>query len=210
MRYRITFSKTDAMRFTSHLDTHRTWERMVRRARLPLTYSQGFNPRPKINLASALPLGFTSSCELADIWLDQDLQVTEVETQLHGASPPGLHITHVEAVDPKGPKLPNLVQSAEYFIKLIEPSGGLEERISRILGAERLIRERRGKEYDLRPLVEEIEEINPTPGGEPRFRLQLAARTGATGRPDEVLAEMDIAIQNACVHRTKLILKSEA
>jgi radical SAM-linked protein len=197
------------MRYTSHLDTHRTWERMVRRARLPLVYSQGFNPRPKINLASALPLGFTSSCELADIWLDQDLPEKQVKAQLQDAEPPGLQIIQVGPVDLKGSKLPNLVQSAEYIITLIEPIGGLEDRISRILGSERLVRERRGKEYDLRPLVEEIERINPGPGGEPRFRLRLAARTGATGRPDEVLSEMRIPIQNTRVHRTNLILKSD-
>ena len=72
MRIRVTFSKTYHMRYTSHLDVHRTWERTLRRARLPLAYSQGFNPRPKINLAAALPLGFTSDCEIVEFWLDEE------------------------------------------------------------------------------------------------------------------------------------------
>lgn len=207
MRYQITFTKTDVMRFTSHLDTHRNWERIVRRAQLPLVYSQGFNPRPKINLASALPLGFTSSCELAEIWLEQALPAAEVQAQLQDALTPGMEITRVESVDPKGPKLPNLVQSAEYLISLLEPVIALDEIVGRILGSEHLFRERRGKGYDLRPLIEEIEVLSPTPGGEQRIRLRLAARTGATGRPDEVLAEMDIPLQDARVHRTNLILK---
>ncbi len=59
-RLRLTFAKTAAMRYTGHLDLHTTWERTLRRARLPLAYSQGFHPQPKIQLASALPLGFTS------------------------------------------------------------------------------------------------------------------------------------------------------
>jgi radical SAM-linked protein len=70
MRIQITFSKTGAMRFTGHLDLHRAWERTFRRAALPLAYSQGYNPRPKMNLASALPLGFTSECEVIDVRLE--------------------------------------------------------------------------------------------------------------------------------------------
>ena len=61
------------MRFTGHLDLHRAWERTFRRAGLPLAYSQGFNPHPRLNLASALPLGFTSEGEVIDVWLEQDL-----------------------------------------------------------------------------------------------------------------------------------------
>ena len=66
IRLRIVFAKTEAMRYTSHLDLHRTWERTIRRANLPLAYSQGYNPHPRINLASALPLGFTSDCEVVE------------------------------------------------------------------------------------------------------------------------------------------------
>ena len=77
------------MRYTSHLDVHRTWERTLRRARLPLAYSQGFNKRPKINLAVALPLGFTSDCELVEFWLDGTPTLSEVESRLREAAPSG-------------------------------------------------------------------------------------------------------------------------
>ena len=82
MRVRITFAKTDAMRFTGHLDLHRAWERTFRRAGLPLAYTQGFSPHPRINLASALPLGFTSERELVDIWLEQELPASAVTAAL--------------------------------------------------------------------------------------------------------------------------------
>ena len=88
MRVRITFSKTPAMRYTGHLDLHRAWERAFRRAGLPLAYSQGFHPGPRLNLACALPLGFTSECEIVDAWLDGDLALSEIETALTGALPP--------------------------------------------------------------------------------------------------------------------------
>ena len=70
MRVRITFSKQGALRFIGHLDLHRLWERAMRRANLPLTYSQGFHPQPKISLAAALPLGFSSRGEVLDARLN--------------------------------------------------------------------------------------------------------------------------------------------
>ncbi|MDP3186130.1 MAG: TIGR03936 family radical SAM-associated protein, partial [Anaerolineales bacterium] len=63
---RITFSKTGALRYTGHLDLQRIWERTARRAGLPLVYSQGFHPQPKIQIAAALPLGFSGRAELVD------------------------------------------------------------------------------------------------------------------------------------------------
>ena len=78
-RLRLTFAKTEAMRFTGHLDLHHTWERTFRRAGLPLAYSQGFNPHPRLNLASALPLGFTSECEVIDVWLEQEMEPEQVD-----------------------------------------------------------------------------------------------------------------------------------
>ncbi len=206
MRFRITFAKTEAMRYTGHLDLQRTWERTVRRARLPLVYSQGFNPRPKINLAAALPLGMTSSHELAEIWIDGDPSERQVEARLREAAPPGIEIKHVDAVDLKGPKLPNRVRSAEYVITLLEPIEELKERLETLLQAESLVRERRGKTYNLRPLIEALEEIDPAPGGEQRLRLRVAARSGATGRPDEVLAALEIPSPSARIHRTALLL----
>src|SRR3990172_1703464 len=98
MRLRLTFSKTKAMRFTGHLDLFSTLERTMRRANLPLAYSQGFKPRPKITFASALPLGFTSDCELADIWLDSEVPIVEVTRALKVAAPPGVEIHAVEAL----------------------------------------------------------------------------------------------------------------
>ena len=69
MRLRLTFTKTGSLKYTGHLNLHRTLERTFRRAGLPLAYSQGFNPQPRMNLAEALPLGITSECEVMDVWL---------------------------------------------------------------------------------------------------------------------------------------------
>ncbi len=79
-RYRILFSKTEAMRFTGHLDLFRAWERLLRRARMPLAYSSGFHPHPKIQIGAALPLGVTGDNELADV---------ETTTKLRGGQAHG-------------------------------------------------------------------------------------------------------------------------
>jgi radical SAM-linked protein len=204
MRIRVTFAKTDHMRYTSHLDVHRTWERTLRRARLPLAYSQGFNKRPKINLAVALPLGFTSDCEIVEFWLNGTPPQSEIEARLREAAPLGIEIHAIEEIDPQMPKVPNLVDAARYNIILLEPVPDLQQRVSDVLGAETLPRERRGKPYDLRPLIEDIK----APEGQ-RLDLKLAARSGATGRPEEVLLALGINPFTARVHRTELILKTE-
>jgi radical SAM-linked protein len=203
MRIRVTFSKTDHMRYTSHLDVHRTWERTLRRARLPLAYSQGFNPRAKINLAAALPLGFTSDCEMVEFWLESDHSLSELESSLREAAPPGIEIQSVEEVDPQTPKIPNLVDSAEYHATLLEPIPDLAGRVSDLLDAEVLERERRGKTYDLRSLIEDLQAKDAQ-----NLELRLAARSGATGRPEEVLLTLGIDPVIARVQRKALHLKT--
>src|SRR5688572_4277756 len=113
-RLRITFSKTAAMKFSGHLDLHKTWERTLRRARLPLAYSEGFNPHPKIQLAAALPLGFTSDCEIVDIWLETPQPLTDARAALEGAVPPGITLIEVAEALESGPALQTQVVAAEY------------------------------------------------------------------------------------------------
>ena len=205
MRIQVTFSKTDHMRYTSHLDVHRTWERTLRRARLPLAYSQGFNRRPKINLAAALPLGFTSSCEIVEFWLDGDPSKSEIESRLRETIPPGIEISAIEEIEPNIPKIPNLVDSADYSVELLDPVLDLDRRISETLAAESLPRERRNKTYDLRPLIEDLRVVS-TIEGMPNLEMRLAARNGATGRPEEALLALGIDPNSARVHRKRLNL----
>jgi radical SAM-linked protein len=207
MRIRITFSKTEAMRYTGHLDLHRAWERTFRRAGLPLAYSQGFHPQPRLNLACALPLGFTSECEVLDAWLNAALSIPEIQTDLARALPPGIHIIHIEEVDNNLPALQTQVQSADYRVTLLDPMPDLDAQMTRILAASAIPRQRRGKSYDLRPLIEAIQCLSDSTEGFPQLAMRLAARQSATGRPEEVLAEFGVGIDAARVHRVKLYFK---
>jgi radical SAM-linked protein len=210
MRLRITFAKLNALRYTGHLDLHHIWERAARRAELPLAYSQGFHPQPRISLASALPLGFSSRCEGMDMRLSEEIPLEGLRERIQAAVPSGLQILQVESVDEKLPALQTLVAEAEYevlFADAVERSA-LTQRVAQMMDTPNLPRERRGKSYDLRPLIEQVSLITD-PKGITRLRMRLAAREGATGRPEEVLDHLGIPADTVRVERTRLIFANE-
>ncbi len=203
MRLRITFAKTGALRYTGHLDLHKIWERTLRRAGLPLAYSQGFHPQPKIQIAAALPLGFLGREEIVDIWLETNDSPPPPPDSLQSAAPPGLTILRVEPVPERAPALQTQIAAAEYQVTLLEAGGGsdLERRVADLLAKETLPRERRGKSYDLRPLIQTLACRGAS------LDMILSAGEGATGRPEEVLDELGIPPETTRIERTRLILK---
>jgi len=207
MRVRIYFDKTEAMRFTGQLDVHRTFERMFRRANLPLAYSHGFHPQPRINFASPLPLGFTSQAEIADVWLETSIPLADIETALKNTLPPGIQIHQIVETDSKAPTLQTQVVASEFTITVLLPQKNLDERLSKLLGASSLPRVRRGKAYDLRPLICELSRLPDDDESHPRFKINLASRPGATGRPEEVLGELGIPPESTRIHRTRIIFE---
>ncbi len=210
MRLRITFAKQNALRYTGHLDLHRIWERAARRAELPLAYSQGFHPQPKISLAAALPLGFSSICEVLDMRLTEELPLDGLRERIQAAIPTALQILDVQSVDEKLPALQTQVNEAVYEVVFTEPIEGsrLTQQVAEMMDTPSLPRERRGKAYDLRPLIEQVSVITD-PKGNVRLKMRLAAREGATGRPEEVLDHLGIAADTVHVERKRLIFINE-
>lgn len=211
-RVRVAYAHHDGLRYVSHLEMHLVWERTLRRAGLPLAYSQGFSPHPRLHLASALPLGFLSRCELADFWLEYpagahapDLEA--LSRQIQSAAPPGLEIQRVEPVSLNAPALQTQVRSAEYLALPLDPLDPalLAERVAQLLATDSLPRQRRGKAYDLRPLVEAVE-VHEGTGGRPALFTRLAAREGATGRPEELLDALGFDPTAFRVERVRLVL----
>lgn len=214
MRIRITFAKQGPLRYTGHLDLHKLWERTARRAGLPLAYSQGFHPQPKMNIAAALPLGFSSRCELLDMRLQEDISLEGLCEKLQDTLPAGIRVLNVTRVEDSAPALQTQVASAEYEVTLTETAEGseMERRIDLVLSAESLPRERRGKTYDLRPLIEELrimksgeEPVQEQAPGLHKVFMRLAARERATGRPEEVLDVLGITFEETRIERTSLI-----
>lgn len=205
MRIRINFAKTEAMRYTSHLDLHRAWERTLRRAGLPLAYTQGFSPHPRINLASALPLGFTSQQEIVDIWLNGELPVEAIEANLEQTVPPGIQLFSIIRVQENAPTLQLELIAAEYIITYFEPVPELDARIAELLALDSLPRQRRGKPYDLRPLIFDLQTLPPDETGNQCLFVRLSACAGATGRPEEVADALGASTNTYRVHRIGLV-----
>ncbi len=209
MRIRIDYAKSDLLRYTSNLDMQRSWERTLRRAHLPVAYSQGFHPQPRINQAAALPLGFTSRQEIVDVWFDQALPVEEVDAALRRAAPPGVEITSVVEVDGHEPSIQTRVLAAEYTVTFTGPVefADLQLRAASFLSAETCLRQRREKTYDLRPLVEDLRCLETDPPGQPALWMRLSAREAANGRPDEVVSALGFSPESARIERTRLIFQ---
>jgi radical SAM-linked protein len=205
-RLRITFAKGEEIKYISHLDLMRLWERALRRARVPVAYSRGFNPRPKMAFAAALPVGFTSRGEVMDVLLEHRLSPSNFAKDLASQLPPGLELLSVEEVYPKLPSLQSQVRSAEYRV-MVSWDGSQEEmegKLHELLSAEQLPRQRRGKEYDLRPLIEDLWVEGRGAEG---WVLGMRLRAGdeGTGRPDEVLEALGLTDESHAVRRERLL-----
>lgn len=197
-RYRVVYSKKGMLRFCGHLDMQRLWERALRRSGLPMRYSQGFNPKARLNLATALPLGYISSYEVLDFWMNELLPESEVQQILQRNLPVDLVISSVALVANELPSLQSSVTASDFAVRFPHEYDfeALIEKVERLKGSGTLMRTKRGKTYDLMPLIEAIalNEID----GKPVLQLRMSARPGATGRPDEVLDAMGID-SNACI-----------
>ena len=210
MRPRVTFSKTGPLIFVGNLDLLTIWERAARRAGLALAYSQGFHPQPKIQFAAPLPLGFSSRCEIVDLWLHEDVECSELAGRLQPVLPAGISILGVESVNAQAPPISTQVQAAEYEITFLAPppAAELEARVGTLLAASSMPRERRGRHYDLRPLIQSLQVAGGTSERGPVILMRLTALEGATGRPDEALDALGLPRENARIERVALIIRS--
>ncbi len=206
-RLRIRFTRDETLKYIGHLDMAHTWQRIVRRANLPLAYSEGFNPQPRMSFAAALPVGCTSDHEEMDMVLSPACAIDEVKAQLDRALPPGMKVISIEEMPLNAPALQMQLIAAEFEItvegeKVIGP---LAERVAQFLAATDVMRDRRGKVYNLRPLVQALA-IEPARADRAvviRSRLQADAK--GTGRPDELALVLGLDPATVKIKRTKLI-----
>lgn len=206
-RLRLTFRKTGATRYIGHLDLAKTLERSLNRSQIPIAYTQGFNKRPRMQLAAALPLGYLSECELADIYLTERMDPATAQAQMMQKMAPGIEIWRVEEVDLSGPALQTLTAVTTFTALLLDPVDpvGLQQEIDDLLAAETVIRERRDKQYDLRPLIETVSLVS-TEDGSTLLTMRLTMLPSKTGRPDEVLLALGLDPMAARITRTEIVL----
>lgn len=208
IRIQILYSKTGAFRYTGNLDVHKTWERIFRRAGLPLAYSQGFHPQPKLNQANPLPLGIAGRNELIEVWLNCEQWDTDYLDVINQVLPPGIKINDIRLVALNAPTPQSQIVATEYLAELpsVYNLQEIVQNIKRILDSDELIRERRGKSYNLRPLIFDLwmdrEQQNQNTL---KIGMRLAAGPQGSGRPDEVLLAVGLDSYTADIERTQII-----
>ncbi len=180
----------------------RLWKRALRRAKVPLAYSKGFNPQPKISIAAPLPVGFTGEEEVMDILLEHPVSLASFAKSVKKEIPPGITLKEVREVYMALPSLQSQVRFAEYAVSSLDGEE-VGSKVEELLAAEAIPRERRGKEYDLRPLIDDLR----LEGSSLWMRLKHDAQ--GAGRPDEVLAALGVERAGKAIHRTRLIFASQ-
>jgi len=206
MRIRVIYSKTGTLRYTSNLDMQRIWERLLRRAGLQIAYTQGFHPTPKLQQGCPLPLGYISRCEVVDFSLDGEIDTEKLADLLQRTAVPGIGIISTQTLPDHEPALVTQLDAAEYLVQ-VKNTKTQTNGLLNLIDAKTLPLERRGKMYDLRPLILKIRE-EPDKNGICVFTILLRSSTDATGRPDEVLLAAGIDPNTADIERTALILSN--
>ena len=204
-RLRIIFAKGENLRYISHLDLARAWERTLRRAGIPLAYSHGYHPHPKMVFAGALPVGCTGAAEVLDVILTQPMPPRRVLRGLAHRLPDGLTVVDATPVYRRAPALPTLLYGADYEIA-IETRLSVEDARSQcqaLLARDAISRKFRGKSYDLRPRIDDLR-VDRVNHNYLLVQMDLAAGERGTARPEEVLDELGWAEWLYRCHRRRL------
>jgi radical SAM-linked protein len=210
-RLRITFSRGAQVKYISHLDITRMWERVFRRAGIPLAYSQGFSPHAKVSIAAPLAMAVTADAELLDVELDRRMDPEYAMRCVRQQLPPGFEVSEVEEAPAQWRALQAAVRFSEYTVIVVTdlPPPEVQERLDALLRAESLprqrMRDREVRRYDLRPLIDRLW-MQSHRSGQVALGMRLQTDQHATGRPDEVLAALDLAAAPRQVNRTRLVL----
>ena len=210
-RLRIRFCREQAVKFISHLDTMRLWNRALHRAGISLAYTEGFSPHPRISLAAPLSVGVTSEAELMDVfvakWVSPHFFTATVSQQL----PTGIEILQTYQVAPTVPSLQSQVRYAEYKVEVGTEKGqkDVKSALTSLLSLKKLPwqhqRDTGTRSYDLRALIDDLWLIDwrhscCTIG------MRLRCDSSGSGRPEQVILALGFTHYPQLVHRTKLIL----
>jgi radical SAM-linked protein len=217
-RIRIRFAKVGKIRWTSHRDTARMWERAFRRVSLPLVWSNGFSPRPKVSFGLALPTGYESVAEYLDVELAADLppvgsselDVSALPATLSAALPQGVDALAASVIDDRAPSLQEEVSSCTWRLAVVPrdelaalPEPELAARLQRILDADSVVvtRQRKGVEVtdDIRPGILSLGMVAPTADAG-WVECQLTSQPRSL-RPSELVAALGPDVEERHVRR---------
>jgi len=212
-RLRVTFSRGEELKYISHLDVMRLWERAFRRATMPVAYSESFSPQPRISLAAPLQIGMTSEAELMDVFLERRILPYYFIRGVSDQLPHGVEIKEVREVGLRLPSLQSQVRFAEYRVVVAaEEKFEIRSALRSLLAKETLpwqhMRDTGPRRYDLRALIDDLwlEDLRE---GHCILGMRLRLDSKGTGRPEQVAMALGFSSYPKSIHRTKLILAQE-
>jgi radical SAM-linked protein len=217
-RLRIKFSRGPEIKFISHLDIVRLWQRAFNRAGIEIAYSTGFTPHPRIALAAPLPLGVTSEAELMDIFCIKGVAPHYFTSAVNQQLPAGMTADKVYPIAPDLPSLQSQISQAEYSVEVDSANGpsegpaDIKAALVGLLGLEHLawqhMRDTGPHQYDLRALIDDLWVIEwQTSFG--RLGMRLRCDSNGSGRPEQVAAALGFTHRPQSIHRTNLILNTK-
>lgn len=205
IRLRLTFSKLGDLRYVGHLDLQRLIERALRRSNLPMRYSQGFNPKVRLNLASALPLGQESKAEVMDFWLEELVEPETAMKLLNEALPIGVRIQSANLISSKLTSLQDSLRESVFSVRFpIDPEAARQQ-LDAVLTQDQIVVTRRSKTLDIKPLI-----LGYEWQAADLLEIKLSAIPMATGRVDELLIAANIDPALTEIERTELIFEDES
>ncbi len=190
-RWRLVFAKQGSMRLLGHLDLMRLWERACRRAQLPLAYTGGFHPSPRLAVAAALPLGFTSQAEVLDLELYEGLSARELREQLAAQLPSELPIYALKEIPLKAISANAALQAAQYRLS-VEGDLDWAAAVERVLKAESLLLEKTTKSgrvetFDARARLLDLQLVSVAENQAELTYTGMLRNDGTYLRPEQVV-----------------------
>ena len=219
-RVRFRIGRAGEPRFLSHLEWMSAWVRTLRRAETPISYSQGFHVHPKLNFATALPVGEESRGEYMDVVLKERVDPGELLDRIVATLPKGFFAYEAEETPLKGPSLMSIVEGFSYSLHAPEADGEeLSTRISEILTADEIHVERKGKakgkgrqnrgrpvvRVDIRPMIAELEARTGAEGGAV-VRFATKSVNEKVAKPKEILSLLGLDPLQALVFKEETFL----
>ena len=192
-RLRVRYAKRGPLRFTSHRDFARAFERALRRAGVPMAYSAGFSPHPKISYAGAAPTGVASEAEYLEIGLARTCAPDALRAELDAALPPGLDV--VEMVEAEPPGLADRLEASRWQIQLpgVDPAAA-EAAVAALLAADSVPVERATKDgtriVDARAVVVTLGVAEPGAAADCAILDVVMRHITPAVRPDDVLTAL--------------------
>ncbi len=181
---RVFFSKTGSARYISHLDLNRTMIRALRRAQLPIWYTEGFNKHPYITFAAPLSLGYEGERETMDMRLNEALPMDEVVRRLEAVMPAGLHIVSAAPAVKKA----GAVDRAVYRITVPCAADAIEAFLAQpTITVQKRTKKKTMKELDLAPVLAEAASVLEPAGESTRWQLSLPCNSTESVNPSLVL-----------------------